>query len=142
MSKWQWYSVKLIFEFFISGMTNAAKLDKNHTTNNKTYEESIVLVKAQSFDHAYKIATRNAKLIESEHKNPYGESVQCRFVEAIDCFVVGDGELKSGSEIYSRFIRVPLSTKTKDFLDQYYPETIEDDSGIEYNYVLRNKEFN
>jgi hypothetical protein len=43
---------KLLYECIIKGNPNPETIDKNYTNSRKTYEESIVLVKAQSFDHA------------------------------------------------------------------------------------------
>ena len=55
----------------------------------KTYEESIMLVKAQSFDHAYKIAENRAKKYENEYTNPYGELVSHKmFLAAIHGFLI------------------------------------------------------
>jgi hypothetical protein len=140
-SKWQWFSVKLIFENVISGKPEPDTIDKNYTNNYKTYEESIVLIKAQSFDSAYKIAEKKAIEMEMDYTNPYGELINHKFVEAISCFSIID-ELSTGAEIYSRFLRVPEPVDTGDFLDRYYPDTIENNSGIDYNFVLRNRNFN
>jgi len=67
--------------------------------------------------------------------------VALKFVEAIHCFSIMD-ELCTGVEIYSRFLRVPKSVDKEDFLDKYYPDSIEDKSGIDYRYILRNRGFN
>ncbi|MBZ9685955.1 DUF4288 domain-containing protein [Clostridium estertheticum] len=141
VSKWQWFSVKLIFENVISGEPEPDTIDNNYTNNNKTYEESIVLIKAQSFDHAYKSAEKKAREMEMDYTNPYGELINHKFIEAIDCFSIID-ELSTGVEMYSRFLRVPKSVDTGDFIDRYYPDTIEDNSGLDCNFVLRNRNFN
>ena len=140
-SKWQWFSVKLIFENVISGEPEPDTIDKNYTNNYKTYEESIILIKAQSFDSAYKIAEKKAREMEMDYTNPYGELINYKFIEAISCFSIID-ELSTGVEIYSRFLRVPKPVDTGDFLDRYYPDTIENNSGVDYNFVLRNRNFN
>lgn len=140
-TKWQWYSVKLMFESIISGEPEADTIDDNYTNTHKTFEESIVLIKAQSFEHAYKIAENKAPERELVYKNVYGETVTWRFIEAIDCFSI-DEDIKTGVEIYSRYIRVHKSIDKEDFIDRYYSDTIENDSGIEYNFILRNRDFN
>jgi hypothetical protein len=140
-SKWQWFSVKLIFENVISGEPEPDTIDKNYTNNYKTYEESIVLIKAQSFDSAYKIAEKKAREMEMDYTNPYGELINHKFIEAISCFSIID-ELSTGAEMYSRVLRVPKPVDTGDFLDRYYPDTIENNSGLDYNFVLRNRNFN
>jgi hypothetical protein len=141
-TKWDWYSVKLIFESIISGEPEPDTIDKNYTNNFKTFEESIVLIKAQSFDHAYRIAEKKAKEMELDYINPYGEFVKWRFIEAIDCFVIREDNLSTGTEIYSRRIRTTKEIDTEYFLDRYYPDTIEQSDDIDFNYILRDKDFN
>jgi len=138
---WEWYSVKLIFENIISGEPKLDTIDKNYTNRYKTYEESIMLVKAQSFDHAYKIAENRAKKYENEYTNPYGELVHHKFLEAIHCFLIID-ELTTETELYWRTLRVDKNMDKDDFFNSYYPETSNDSSDIDYNFVLRNRKFN
>ena len=94
------------------------------------------MIKAQSFDNAYKIAEKKARENEMEYTNTYGQLVNCKFIEAIDCFSISDETLGTGVEIYSRFLRVYKDIDTQDFIDKYYPDTIEDNSGIDYQFVL------
>lgn len=137
---WQWFSVKLIFEYRINGEPEPDTIDQNYTNTHKTYEESIILIKAQSFDHAYKIAEIKAIDMEMCYTNPYGETVECTFSQAIDCYKIGDEKLCTGVELYSRSLRTPKNVDTEDFLGTYYPDTLA--NKIDYNYILRNKEFN
>lgn len=141
-SKSQWFSVKLIMESIISGEVEPNNIDMNYTKEYKTYEESIILIRAQSFENAYKIAEGKGKKAELSYINPYGETVNWRFVQAIDCFSLDVDSLYSGAEVYSRFLRVPLNTDIEEFLDKYYPDTIEDSSGKDLNYIIRNEDFN
>ncbi len=139
---YQWYAVKLLFESIISGNPDPKTIDENYTNSYKNFEESIVIVKAQSFEHAYSIAEKKASQMESEYTNPYGEVVNMKFVQAIHCFSIYEETLGTGVEVYWRPLRVSKDTNTEDFLDRYYPETIEDNSGIDYNFILRNGKFN
>ena len=141
-SKWEWYGVKLLYECIISGTPNPEYIDENYTSSSKTYEESIVLVKAQSFDHAYKIAEKIANESGHSYTNPYDENVEWRFVEAIDAFQLFDDVLKTGTEVYSRLIRVQKGILREDFISSYYPETTGDEKSPDYNLILRIKEFN
>ena len=141
LNTWKWYSIKLIFENIISGEPEPDTIDENYTNRYKTYEESITLVKAQSFDHAYKIAENRAKKYENEYTNPYGELVKHKFLESIHCFLILDESLTTETELYWRNLRVDKDMEKDDFLDSYYPETVDDDSGIFYNSVLLNREF-
>lgn len=142
-STWEWYAVKLLYESIIVGEPNPEKIDANYSNQFKAYEESIILVKAQSFEHAYKIAEKKAKEAEMEYYNPYDQMVNCRFVDAIDCFRLFDIDLKSGTEIYSRMLHVPIKEKTEKVIEVYYPETlIEDDNEPDHYYPFRIREFN
>ena len=67
-SCWHWYAVKLLFESIITGEPNKEKIDANFSNEFKMYEEQFIVVKAQSSDHAYKIANREAVKSEMEYK--------------------------------------------------------------------------
>ncbi|GLC30612.1 DUF4288 domain-containing protein [Clostridium omnivorum] len=140
-SKWEWYSVKLIFESIISGEPEPEIIDRNYTNIYRNFEESIIIVRAQSFDHAYKIAEKKASSMEMEYTNPYGETVSMKFVEAVHCYLIGNESLDSGTEVYWRQLRVTKDMGTEAFLDRYYPETVDDNSDIFYNAILLNGKF-
>jgi hypothetical protein len=140
-SKWEWYGVKLLYECIISGNSNPEYIDKNYTNSSKTYEESVVLVKAQSFEHAYKIAEKIASESEHDYTNTYEEKVEWIFVKVIDIFQLFDDELKTGTEVYSRFIRVQKGIPKDDIISAYYPETTRDEGGADHNFIFRIKEF-
>ncbi|MCM3118845.1 DUF4288 domain-containing protein [Neobacillus sp. MER 74] len=139
-SSWEWYAVKLLYECIITGKPNPETIDENYTDAHKTYEESIMLVKAQSFEHAYSIAEKKAKNNEIDHLNPYEERVQWQFVDTVDCFIIID-DLETGAELYSRFLRVPKNIPKEEVICHYYPETVEDDE-IDRSFILRNRDFN
>lgn len=133
--KWKWYAVKLLYETVVSGEPNPSKLDNNYEDKLKCFEESIMLVKARSFEHAYKIAEVKAKDNEDNYENPYDQTVSHRFVESLDCYWLFDDDLKTGDELYSRFIHVPVETDTEEFIKAYYPEAIpRDEDGPNYNF--------
>lgn len=137
----EWYAVKLLYECVITGDPSPETIDENYTNTYKTFEESIMLVKAKSFEDAYSIAEKKAKEAEVEYVNPYDEKVSWVFVDALDCFSLKEDELETGVELYSRFLRVPKEVPTKDVISHYYPETVEEDV-VDHNWVFRNKEFN
>lgn len=140
VNKWEWYGLKLIYENIISGEPKPNTLNKDYNDKNKTYEESIIILKAQSFEHAYKIAEKKALQNEYEYTNPYGQLVKHKFIEGIDCYLIGDEALCSGVEVYWRLLRVDKNIDKEEFLDAYYPETIKQNDDIFYNAVLLNKE--
>ena len=140
-SSWEWYAVKLLYECIIKGKPNPETIDKNYTNAHKTYEESFMLVKAQSFEHAYTIAEKKAKELEHDYLNPYEEHVEWKFVKALDCFSILEENLQTGTELYSRFLRVPKDVSTEEIISHYYPETVEEDE-VDQNFILRNRDFN
>lgn len=141
-TSWEWYGVKLLFECSISGEPAPETIDKNYTSSLKLYEENIVVVKAQSFEHAYKIAEKKA-ITASTYSNPYDEVVEWRLVRTLDAFKLFDRKIKSGTEVYSRLIRVLKDIPTDKVVSDFYPEIIEgNDGGPDYNFIVRIKEFN
>ncbi|MFD0051719.1 DUF4288 domain-containing protein [Actinomycetes bacterium NPDC127524] len=140
-SSWEWYAVKLLYECVIKGNPNPETIDENYTNSHKTYEESIMLVKAQSFDHAYSIAEKKAKEVEADYLNPYEEIVEWKFADCLDCFHLFDEALQSGTELYSRFLRIPKNVPKEQVISHYYPETVEEDE-VDQNFILRNRDFN
>ncbi|WP_203288173.1 DUF4288 domain-containing protein [Metabacillus sp. cB07] len=137
----EWFSVKLLFECIITGKPDPETIDKNYNNTHKTYEESIILVKATSFNDAYSIAEEKAIEAEIEYTNPYDERVNWKFIEALDCFILGE-ELGPGTEVYSRYLRISKKLIESEFISQYYPETDEEEGDVDLNFILRNKEFN
>lgn len=140
-TSWEWYAVKLLYESIISGNPNPETIDENYTNTYKTFEESIMLVKAQSFEHAYSIAKKKAKDEEMNYLNPYEELVEKKFVDALDCFILIDEKLQSGTELYSRFLHVPKDIPREKVISHYYPETVKE-YVVDQNFVLRNRDFN
>lgn len=76
------------------------RVNENYSDTHTYFVESIILVHAQSFDHAHKIAERKAHENEETHTNPYGQTVEVKLIEAIDCFIIGD-KITNGIELYS-----------------------------------------
>lgn len=126
-NEWEWYAVKVLYESIISGNPSPEKIDEDYYDKFKMYEESIVLLKARSLEHANSIAESNAIKSEHSYKNMYDEDVKWQFVEIIDCYNLIDDKVKSGTEIYSRFLKVPPGIPTNKIISHYYPETVEDE---------------
>ena len=143
-SNWEWYAVKLLFKSIISGDPTRSKIDKNYTADShQVYEESIILVKAQSFEHAYKVAEHKAIKQEVSYYNCYDQLVEWKYVRALDAFNLFDDTLRTGTKLYSRIMHVPKDVQEDEVVKAYYPETIEaDDNEPDYHFVLRNREFN
>ncbi len=107
-NEWEWFSVKVFYECKISGNPSSDKIDQDYGSDgHNTFEESILLIKAPSEEEAYLIGEKEAIKNEVEYLNQYDQTVQWKFIELIDCFNLSDKKLETGTELYSRFIRVP-----------------------------------
>ncbi|MCM2978645.1 DUF4288 domain-containing protein [Priestia aryabhattai] len=121
---WKWYGVKVLYKHLVSGKPTPEKIDPNYNEH-QIFEESILLIKAQSFDQAYELA-------------------EFKYIESLDAFeLFEDEELASGTEVYSRFVHTSKEEKFSDFLTRYYPEVVEDEEEqIKRSFILRNRDFN
>jgi len=119
--------VKLLIEANVIGEPNKDKIDEFYNDQFKIFKEVILLVRAQSFDHAYKIAEEKAEHENMDYYNPYDQLVQRSVIEYLDCFWLFDDDLESGTELYSRRITMPKDTDLKQFIDKFYPEVLSDD---------------
>ena len=135
-SSWWWYAVVLLFESTISGEPDEKKIDDNYSTELKLYQEQIVLFRAQSHDHAFKLADLNAKKQEMVYTNKYGQNVQKRFVDSVNCQKLFDNEIKAGTELYYRLYEEKLDVDTSTFLEKYLPETRDDSEKPLYNFLI------
>lgn len=121
-SKWDWYGVKIIKQIVIKGEPNEKLIDEFYDDSKQHFEETIMLVRAQSFDHAYKIAESKATKDNGFYLNIYRQQVAWKFIAAVDCFLILD-ELKTGAELYSCFHFTAKDTTTKEFLDKWFNST-------------------
>lgn len=119
-STWNWYGVKIIKQIIVEGEPDETLLDEFYEDNGRQqFEESIILVRAQSFKHAYKAAEEKAKKGNDFYPNIYGQQVAWKFVEAVDCFLILD-ELKSGAEVYSCFHSAIKDISAEEFLNLWF----------------------
>ena len=81
------------------------------------YEESIVLLKAESFDAAYEKAEAHALgVCSDEYINVYGEPVKTELVDIVDCFQAFD-EDNGVQEVYSRILKNRTPMNEEEFID-------------------------
>jgi len=148
-SSWNYYGVKLIYQAVITGRPVTERLDENYTGTHTFFEESIMLVRAQSFEHAYDIAMRKAHGYSGNtgtHENPYGQAVEWKLIDAIDCYLIG-GELTSGTELYSLYSHVGKEVAPSEYIMQKYKYNLDDpgwndeqkQKRIRLQHVLRHK---
>lgn len=124
-SAWQYYGVKLIYQAVISGEPIAERIDEYYTDTHTCFEESIVLVHAQSFDHAYSIAERKARENERTHTNPYGQTVEWKLVDAVDCYWIDD-KITNGIELYSSLTPIEKGITPSEYLMRKYEYNLND----------------
>jgi len=119
-SGWYWYGVKIIKQIIVCGEPDENLVDEFYDDDGKQhFEESVMLVRARSFDHAYKTAENKAKKDNEPYMSIYGQQVTWKFIRAVDCFLIID-ELKSGAEVYSCFHLTAKDTTTEDFINTWF----------------------
>lgn len=142
MSKdWEWYAIKTLYECIISGEPDPEMMNENSPDNHKMFEESILLVKAPSIDLAKAFGEQEARKQQHDYLNTYGEKVEWKFVELIDCVWLSAPKIQIGTEVYARFLIVPPDIPTKEIISHYYPETVTEEL-VDKNFLLKNKGFN
>ncbi|MQR85523.1 DUF4288 domain-containing protein [Bacillus megaterium] len=139
----QWYGVKVLYKYLIVDKPNIEKIDENYEEH-QIFEESILLIKAPSFDQAYEIAEKKAKEYEDSYINVYDQTVNFQLIESLDAFLLcEEDELPSGTEVYSRFLHIPKEASLANVLSRHYPEVMENETEqIQKNFILRNRDFN
>jgi hypothetical protein len=133
-----WYGVKLLYVNNVVGEPDTNLVDDNYVEGYIAYEESIVVIQANSFDTAYQKAEKIAKDNEDDYQNIYGQTIQVRYFDAVDCYLIEEVQevpLQEGVEVYSRLIESNISEDPKAFLQRVYP--IADGP----KYMLLNREF-
>jgi hypothetical protein len=130
-SNWDFYGVKIIRQILLEGQPDldlvkkVAKdldlaVDELLEDNYKqSFEESIMLVRAQSYQHACKIAEKKAKEFVKPGLNPYGQNVTWEFVKVVDCYWIID-DLVTGAEVYSCFHDTDKNITTDEFINKWF----------------------
>jgi len=91
-----WYSAALLFERIHPTRTDHAK--------EPLWEESVILIDALSEEDARKKAELFGKKEAISFRAISGELVEWRLVEVMDTHEIQDRHLKSGTEVFSRFL--------------------------------------
>lgn len=125
-SAWNYYGVRIIYQAVITGSPLPERIDENYTNTHTFYEESIMLVHAQSFDHAYTTAQEKLRDNLLTHRNPYGQTVEWKLVDLIDCFLI-DNKLTNGIEIYSSITPVEREVTPEEYLMKKYEYSLNSD---------------
>ncbi|PDZ17622.1 S-ribosylhomocysteinase [Bacillus sp. AFS094611] len=117
------YAVKLLFESVHSGEPDPTKIDEHYEENQNTlFEESIILVTANSLEEAYELGEKIAMQSEEPYDNVYGEQVTWTFRKVLHVFELDDTPFETGKELYGRFLHVKKNETVDTVVQKYYPE--------------------
>ncbi|EOQ08911.1 hypothetical protein KQ3_04019 [Bacillus cereus B5-2] len=117
------YAVKLLFESVHSGEPDPTKIDEHYEENPDTlFEESIILVKANSIEEAHELGEKIAIHSEESYDNMYGEQVTWTFRKILHVFELDDTPFETGKELYARFLHVKKNKTVDTVVKAYYPE--------------------
>lgn len=129
----KWYSVKLLYRFSVTGEPD--NVDMYYSDDREIFEETVMLVKAETFEGAYAEAERIAAEHKDVFKNRYDQTVEYKFAESLDCYCIGE-TLESGAEIYSSIKGAPKGTTT----DLYIDNELERIFDLSSSHILRSEE--
>ena len=110
MPETDFYGVKLLYRYEVCGEV--------------FYEESILKVKANSFDDALAKAARYADdAIITDHINPNGFSVKESVCDIMDCYLIDESENDSDvQEVYSGIMKNRLDVTDEEFTEQVFDQ--------------------
>lgn len=115
----EWYSVKFLSKITITGEPDRDRMDDHFSDTRLYFEESVVLVRADSFDHAFVLAVNNAKKEYSAYENKYGQKVTWEFDRTLDCFRLPEAP-GSFAKVYSTLFPVRAGENIGRALHQRY----------------------
>jgi hypothetical protein len=90
-----WFSARLLYRSIVDDPNNVPPL----------YEESIILINAESEEAAREEAERIAYSREHNYPNAEGREVRWKFVRVLESQDLCEEELFSGVEVHSRLFR-------------------------------------
>lgn len=128
-----WYSVKLLYIMTVTGKPEPVLMDEYFSESTEFFEESIVLVTADSFENAYQIAEDNARKITEAYINKYGQTVSKELYDSIDCFELCDPP-QMLTEVYSTIFCKDEGSDEKSAIDKRY-----ESCSVEEMHMLRYK---
>ena len=126
-SNWKYYGVRIIKQIIVEGEPDPTLIDDKFydDIDEQHFEESIMLVRAQSFEQAYKIAEKKTTKYEEPYQNMYGQKVEWKYIQSVDCYSIGD-DLESGTEVYSCFHTTGKNVTANEFIEKWFDSSISD----------------
>ncbi len=111
-----WFSVKVLFE---SVHSDAESMDDRE----KLFEESIIVLQANSADQAQERAKQHADQMQHGYRVLSGDWVEWQFVRVLDVFELIEDRVTDGVEVYARFIVAQPEDSADDVVERYFPES-------------------
>ena len=90
--------------WFCACALSVAEHDQKHPTD-ALWEEQIFLIDAESEEDARVKGEQVARAERAEYRNAAGEMIHWKFKNIESVHQIMDEELKSGTEVFSRFLR-------------------------------------
>ncbi len=100
-----WYAVSLIMKSIEEGTTDPiiySEMSKEEL-NQDTFEEIIILIRAENEERAINIAENIGKSKEHYYMNKYGQTVFWKFLKVDEVKDIGEEEIGHGTELFYRF---------------------------------------
>ncbi|OQR53753.1 DUF4288 domain-containing protein [Bacillus sp. CDB3] len=86
------------------------------------FEESIILVKANSLEEAHELGEQVAIQSVDTYDNMYDQQVTWNFRKVLHVFELDDTPFDTGKELYARFLHVKKNETVDTVVKKYYPE--------------------
>ena len=116
-SKLCWFGAKLLFRSKSSGKPLAT--DSTYDPNSTLVEERVVLFKARDFNHAIRMAEKEARSYARHWRvNPFGQRVITRYLGACHAFKLFNTPAE-GVEVFSSTEVIPQRVSDNAVIDQY-----------------------
>ena len=112
-----WYSVKLLYQYTVTGEPDPILTDEFFHGRTEFYEERIVLVSAGSYEDAFQAAEDSGPA--EEYTNKYGQKVTIEFYDAIDCFRFYE-QPRTRTEVYSAIFSDDAHVGMESLIDRRY----------------------
>lgn len=122
----EWYAVKLLYRNSIHGTPGKDRVDAHFRDVKEFFEESIVLVQANSFEAAYEAAESQARHKREVYVNQYGQTVTCKFHRSVDCYWIQE-TVGNRAEVYSSFFTLAEGAGADEQLNRRYSICTQDE---------------
>ncbi len=114
-----WYCVKVLYCARVSQPPMEGKLD-NHWHDDDFYEESVMLVQAETPQRAAEWVTDTCKKNDNRYVNRYGQVVDYQFYDWLEVDEIKSATLRNGTVAMSATYRMPKGTDVEELIDRRF----------------------